>query len=151
MNIAASSGRLWERLCDTLEKPDWKTKPEWQKLTDRTANRASINAAIAEVTKLKPSAYWVERFEEAGIPSGPINTIDKVFADPQVEHLGIAAPLNSPLYGETRVVGSALNFQGASKDIRSPTPEAGEHTDEVLQWLGYSGEQIEKLRAGGVI
>ncbi len=151
MNVAASSGRLWERLCEALERPEWKTKPEWQKLTDRTANRAAVNAAIAEVTKLKPSAYWVERFEEAGIPSGPINTIDKVFADPQVEHLGIAAPVKSPLYGDTRIVASALNFQGASKDIRSATPEAGEHTDDVLQWLGYSAGEIEKLRAGGVI
>lgn len=151
MNISASSGRLWERFCDALEKPEWKTKPEWQKLTDRTANRAAINAAIAEVTRLKPSAYWIERFEEAGIPSGPINTIDKVFADPQVKHLGIAAPLHSPLYGDTHVVGSALNFPGARKEIRTSTPEAGAHTDEVLQWIGYSTNEIEKMRSGGVI
>lgn len=151
MNIAASSGRLWERFCDTLEKPEWKTKPGWAKLTDRTANRAEINEAIAEVTRLKPSAHWVELFEEAGIPSGPINTIDKVFADPQVEHLGIAAPVHSPHYGDTRIVASPLNFPGVTKEIRSPTPEAGAHTDEVLQWLGYSAGEIEKLRADKVI
>ena len=151
MNIAASSERLWERFCDAVEKPEWKTRPDWAKVTDRTANRAAVNAAIDEVTKLKPSAYWVERFEEAGIPSGPINTIDQVFADPQVEHLGIAAPVHSPHYGETRIVASALNFLGAKKEIRSSTPEAGEHTDEVLQWLGYSSGEIEKMRAGRVL
>ena len=151
MNIAASSERLWERFCDAVEKPEWKTRPGWMKVTDRTANRDEVNAAIAEVTKHKSSAYWVERFEEAGIPSGPINTIDKVFADPQVEHLGIAAPMHSPLFGETRIVGSALNFSGVKKEIRSPTPEAGAHTDEVLQWLGYSSGEIDQMRAGKVI
>ena len=151
INIAASSGRLWERLCDALDKPEWKTKPEWVKLTDRTANRPAVNAAIAEVTKLRPSEYWVDRFESAGIPSGPINTIDKVFADPQVKHLGIAAPVHSPIYGDTRVVASALNFPGTKKEIRSPTPEAGEHTEEILQWLGYSQKDIEQLRSSGAV
>ena len=99
----------------------------------------------------KPSAYWVEKFEEAGIPSGPINTIDKVFADPQVQHLGIAAPVHSPHYGDTRVVASALNFLGIKKEIRSPTPEAGAHTDEVLQWLGYSQKDIDRMRVSGAI
>lgn len=151
MNIAASSERLWERFCDSVERPDWKTRPGWKTVTERTANREEVNAAIAEVTKLKPSAYWVERFEAAGIPSGPINTIDKVFADPQVQHLGIAAPVTSPHYGETHIVGSPLNFPGIRKEIRSATPEAGEHTQGVLEWLGYSSGEIGKMREAGVI
>ena len=151
INLSASSGRLWERLCDAVGKPEWKEKPEWCKVTGRTADRPALNAALAEVLREKPSAYWVEKFEEAGIPSGPINTIDKVFADPQVQHLGIAAPVHSPLYGDTRIVGSALNFSGVKKAIRNPTPEAGEHTDEVLQWLGYSKNDIDKLRASGAV
>jgi formyl-CoA transferase len=151
INLSASSGRLWERLCDAVGKPEWKDKPEWSKLTGRTADRPGLNAALSDVLRQKPSAHWVEKFEEAGIPSGPINTIDKVFADPQVQHLGIAAPVHSPYYGDTRVVGSALNFAGIKKEIRSPTPEAGAHTDEVLQWLGYSQNDIDKMRAGGAI
>ncbi|MGZ8262653.1 MAG: CoA transferase, partial [Burkholderiales bacterium] len=66
-------------------------------------------------------------------------------------HLGIAAPLESPIYGQTRVVGSPLNFPGVSKEIRSPTPEAGAHTDEVLRWLGYTPTDIEQMRASGAI
>jgi formyl-CoA transferase len=73
-----------------------------------------------------------------------------VFADPQVQHLGIAAPINVPLFGETRLVGSAINFDGLPREIRSPTPEPGEHTDEVLKWLGYSREETATLRAAGV-
>ena len=151
INLAASSGRLYERLCDVCEKPEWKTHSQFGKLTDRTANRPAFNAALEEVTKQKPTAYWVEKFDEAGIPAGPINTIDKVFADPQVQHLGIAAPVSSPLYGDTKIVGSPLNFSGVKKEIRSPTPEAGAHTDEVLEWLGYSKKDIENMRASGAI
>jgi formyl-CoA transferase len=151
VNLAASSGRLFERLCDVCEKPEWKTHPQFGKSIERTANRPALNAALAEVLKEKPTAYWVEKFDEAGIPAGPINTIDKVFADPQVQHLGIAAPLSSPLLGDTRVVASALNFPGVPKEIRTPTPEAGEHTDEVLRWLGFTANDIEGMKASKVV
>jgi crotonobetainyl-CoA:carnitine CoA-transferase CaiB-like acyl-CoA transferase len=151
VNLSASSGRLFERLCEVCEKPEWKTHPQFGKAIERTANRPAFNAALAEVLKEKPTAYWVEKFDEAGIPAGPINTIDKVFADPQVQHLGIAAPVKSPVLGDTRVVASALNFPGVAKEIRSPTPEAGQHTDEVLRWLGYTANDIEQMKAGAVI
>ena len=151
INLAASSGRLYERLCDVCEKPEWKTHAQFGKLPDRTANRPAFNAALGDVLKLKPTAHWVEKFDEAGIPAGPINTIDKVFSDPQVQHLGIAAPVSSPHYGDTKIVASPLNFPGTKKEIRTATPEAGEHTEEVMQWLGYSAKDIEKMRAGGAI
>jgi len=150
MNIASSSTRLWLRLCDALGKPEWKDDPEWKTQLGRTKHRAAINQAIGEITRQKPASHWLEILEAAGIPAGPINTIDKVFADPQVQHLGIAAPINVPLFGETRLVGSAINFDGLPREIRSPTPEPGEHTDEVLKWLGYSREETAKLRAAGV-
>jgi crotonobetainyl-CoA:carnitine CoA-transferase CaiB-like acyl-CoA transferase len=151
VNLAASSGRLFERLCEVCGKPDWKTHPQFGKAIERTANRPAFNAALAEVLKEKPTAYWVEKFDEAGIPAGPINTIDKVFADPQVQHLGIAAPLKSPVLGDTRAVASALNFPGVPKEIRSPTPEAGEHTDEVLRWLGFTANEVEQMRSSGAV
>ena len=151
INLAASSGRLYERLCEVCGKPEWLTHPQFGKLTDRTANRPAFNAALSEVLKTKPSAYWVEKLDEAGIPAGPINTIDKVFADPQVQHLGMAAPVTGGALGDTQVVGSPLNFAGMKKEIRQPTPEAGQHTDEVLQWLGYSQKDIERLRGIGAV
>jgi formyl-CoA transferase len=150
MNIASSSGRLWPRLCDALGKPEWKDKSEWNTSSGRTEDRAAINQAISDVTKHKPAAHWVEVFEEAGIPAGPINTIDKVFADPQVQHLEMATPAKGTIFGDTRLVGSAINFTGAKRAIRSPAPEAGKHTDEVLGWLGYSKGEIEQLRSAGI-
>jgi formyl-CoA transferase len=109
-----------------------------------------LNQAISDITRKKSAAHWLEVFEAVGIPAGPINTIDKVFADPQVQHLGIGTPVKSPLFGETRMVASAINFEGMPRGIRSPTPEPGAHTEEVLGWLGYSQEETERLSAAGV-
>ena len=96
-NIAAASERVWERICDAIGKSEWKAKPEWHTQT-RSADR-ELNAAIGEITRHKPSAHWVELFEEAGVPCGPIYSIDQVFADPQVQHLGMAAPVTSKKRG----------------------------------------------------
>ena len=114
---------LYERLCEVCGKPEWKTHPQFGKLTDRTANRPAFNAALGDVLKEKPTAYWVEKFDEAGIPAGPINTIDKVFADPQVQHLGIAAPVEFAALRrhEDRRVAAQL----PRREKRDPQADAG--------------------------
>ncbi|MDB5865668.1 MAG: CoA transferase [Betaproteobacteria bacterium] len=150
-NIAAASQRVWERMCDAMGKPEWKEKPEWITRAKRSADRVALNAAVSEVTRHKPSAHWVELFEEAGVPCGPINSIDQVFADPQVQHLGIAAPVTSRKKGDFHLVASPINLEGVPKKIRSATPEAGEHTTEILRSIGYGDTEIEKMRAAGVI
>ncbi len=151
INIAASSTRLWFRLCDAVGKPEWKDKAEWQKATGRSADRATINANLAEITRTKPMAHWVELFEEAGIPCGPINTIDRVFADPQVQHLGLATPVEHPRLGTTNLVASPLNLVGVSKAIRSPTPDAGADTLAVLTEAGLTEQELADMRAEGAI
>jgi crotonobetainyl-CoA:carnitine CoA-transferase CaiB-like acyl-CoA transferase len=151
INIAASSARLWERFCEAIGRPEWKAKEEWKTQKGRSTARGEINAAIAEVTRGKPVAHWVELFEEAGIPCGPINTIDKVFADPQVQFLKMARPVKHPRLGEIELVGSAITLSGYPKDIRSATPEAGQHTEAVLREAGYSAAEIADMRAKGAI
>jgi formyl-CoA transferase len=151
INIAASSGRLWERFADAIGHPEWKTKPEWSTQKGRSADRKNINAAIAEVTRTKPAEHWIELFEGAGIPCGPINTIDKVFADPQVKHLRMARPMRHRRLGEKEVVSSPINLVGLPKDVRSPTPEAGEHTEEVLRGLGYGDAELAEMRQRGIV
>ncbi len=151
INIAASSARLWERFCDTIEKPEWKAKPEWKTQKGRSADRKAINATIGEVTRTRSANHWIELFEEAGIPCGPIYSIDQVFADPQVQHLGMARKMQHPSLGTEEVVASAINISGYSKDIRLPTPDAGTSTDEVLRGVGYTDEQLADMRRKGVI
>jgi formyl-CoA transferase len=151
INIAASSTRMWERLCDAIGRPEWKAKAEWKNQKGRSADRKAINAAIGEVTKHKPAEHWIELFEGAGIPCGPIYNIDQVFADPQVRHLGMATPMRHPSLGEVNVVASAINMTGLAKDVRLPTPEAGAHTEEVLRAAGYSDADLDEMRQKGVV
>jgi crotonobetainyl-CoA:carnitine CoA-transferase CaiB-like acyl-CoA transferase len=141
INIAASSGRMWERFCEVIGRPEWKDKPEWRTGKGRSQDRRAINAAIGEITRTESAAHWIGVCDEAGIPCGPINTIDQVFADPQVQHLGMATPM-----GATQVVASPLNFSGLTRDIRLPTPDAGDHTNEVLRSVGYTDTEISALR-----
>lgn len=151
INIAASSGRLWERFCEALGRPEWRTRKEWKTSAGRSAQRKAINAAIAEITRHKPASHWIRLFENAGVPCGPIYAMDQVFADPQVKHLGMAAPMTHPRLGETKVVNSAINLSGAAKGVRAPTADAGEHTQEVLLRLGYTDDEIQDMRAKGEV
>jgi crotonobetainyl-CoA:carnitine CoA-transferase CaiB-like acyl-CoA transferase len=151
MNIAASSGRLWDRFCDAIGNPDWKAHEKWKTAVGRTQDRPALNAAISEVTQHQTAAHWTEVFEAAGIPAGPINTMDKVFADPQVQHIGMAAPLKTKLFGDTKFVASPVNFHGMPRKLRCETPEPGQHTEEILNWVGVSKDEQAKLKAAGAI
>ena len=147
INIAASSGRLWTRLAATLGHPEWPERPAWQTQQGRSADRAALNAAIGEVTILHSAAHWVELFDRVGIPCGPIYRVDEVFADPQVQFLGVATPLPD---GRT-VMASPVNMSGVSKAIRSGTPDPSQHTEEVLGEIGYSEADITGMRERRVV
>jgi len=151
INIAASSARVFTRFCEAIGRPDWLQKADWQTQGGRSKDRKAINAAISEITATKPSNHWIELFETNGIPCGPIYTIDQVFADPQVKHLGMATKMVSPYIGEKEVVASAINISGFSKAIRAYTPDAGEHNDDILKSVGYTDEDLAGMRKKGVI
>ena len=104
------------------------------------------------MTPSRTSGEWIEVLNEAGVPCGPINTIDATFADPQVQALGIARPMPRPQLGDTRVVGQAINLARTPQPpSHRATPELGQHTDEILGSLGLDGEAIRELRENGVI
>ena len=151
ITLAASSPRMWDRFCDALGKPEWKKREGWDTRDGRSADRAAINAAIAEVTRSMPSLHWIEVLDEAGIPCGHINTIDQAFADPQVQHLELAKPIGHPRLGEQRLVRTPINMSGLDWTIRAPTPDANQHTDAVLAELGLDADAIAALRAHRVI
>ena len=151
INIAAPSGRMWEKFCVALDHPEWLEDPEWKTSAGRSKDRERLHALIADIVRQKPSAHWLDLFAKAGIPSGPIFTIDRVFDDAQMKHLGMAAPVNSPIFGNTHFVASPVNMSGVTKGIRHPAPDPGAHTDEILDWLGYSQETVGRLRNAGVV
>ncbi|HTN09340.1 MAG TPA: CaiB/BaiF CoA-transferase family protein, partial [Acetobacteraceae bacterium] len=151
ITLAASSSRHWTRFCAALGRPEWAEKAEWATSEGRSTHRAAINAAIASETSKHSALYWMEVMDEAGIPCGPINTIEQVFADPQVQHLDMAKPVQHARLGTQRIVGSAINMAGLDDSPRSATAEAGADTDSILAKLGRTPEQIAELRAARVI
>ena len=152
INIAASGDNLWVRICETLGVPEWTRNPDYATGAKRSANRKVLNAAIGEITRGKTSAEWIALINKAGVPCGPINSIDQTFAEPQVKHLGIARRVRHRKLGEYRVVGQPINMSRYPQpEELKPTPDRGEHTDAVLTGLGYSSGEINKLREKGVI
>jgi crotonobetainyl-CoA:carnitine CoA-transferase CaiB-like acyl-CoA transferase len=103
------------------------------------------------VTRGKSSAAWIDDLNAAGVPCGPIYSMDQVFADPQVKHLGMAREVQHPTRGTVGLVGQAISMSRSQWKVRNTTPEQGEHTDAVLRELGYDGAAIEGLRGKKVV
>jgi formyl-CoA transferase len=146
-NLAAGGQDMFARLCAALERPELLEVPAYADDDARSRNRHALNAAIAEVTRTQPTAHWVEVMTEAGVPAGPILSIDQVFADPQVAHLGIAQTVEHPKLGSIRLVGQAVRLSRTPSALRTATPEKGADSDAILAELGYDAAAIASLRA----
>lgn len=151
INIAASGDAMWTRLCDKLGADEMRDNPNYATGELRSSNRNAVNSAIEAFTLTKTSAEWIESLAGAGVPCGPIYSIDQVFADPQVQHLGMEHPVDHPELGKINLVGQAIKLSGHESRKGIPTPERGQHTNEVLADLGLSSDEIQSLSDGGVI
>jgi crotonobetainyl-CoA:carnitine CoA-transferase CaiB-like acyl-CoA transferase len=151
INIAASTPAQFGRFCEVAGRPDWLEDARFSSTRHRIENRAALNAAIAEETRKRPGAWWVTQLEAAGIPCGPILTVDQVFADPQVRHLGMATPVDHPRLGETAMVATPIHMEGLATGVRQVAPLAPADTDDVLAEIGYTQDEIAAMRNEGVI
>src|SRR5437764_1276534 len=146
INIAASGDNLWKKFCEVAGDKELASHPDFATVPLRAKNRAALIAHLNDLVRSKPSAYWVEQLNKAGVPCGPINTIDQVFADPQVKHLGIRRPVDHPKIGTFDIVGQPIHMSAFPQPERlRPTPDQGQHTDEVLRELGYDAAAIKEL------
>src|SRR5690606_34634828 len=152
INIAASGDNLWKRVCEALGVAELVRDPDYASGGKRSENRKVLNERLAAVTRTNTSDYWIAALNKAGVPCGPINTIDKTFAEPQVKHLGIARKVRHKKLGDMRVVGQPINMSRFPQpEALGATPERGEHSSDVLTSLGYSDGDIAALKAKGVV
>jgi crotonobetainyl-CoA:carnitine CoA-transferase CaiB-like acyl-CoA transferase len=151
INIGVGGDGQWRALCKALERPDLAANPDYETVADRFRHRPKLMQQLSLIFATRGSADWLERLESVGVPAGPIYKLDEVFADPQVQHLGIAVPCHHSERGDIRIVGQPVALSRTPADIVSMTPELGEHTDQVLRELGYADLDIERLRAGKVV
>ncbi|HKF70430.1 MAG TPA: CoA transferase [Stellaceae bacterium] len=151
INIAGSNNEMYGRMCRALGAPALLENPRYRTEDSRAQHRDELNAAIEEYLSSHTCAEWIEILNGAGVPCGPVNRIDQVFADPQVQHLGIAQPVEHPKLGPISLVGEPMAFDGTRPAIRSATPELGEHTEQILRGLGYDDAAIAALRERKVV
>jgi crotonobetainyl-CoA:carnitine CoA-transferase CaiB-like acyl-CoA transferase len=151
VNVAGSSARLLGRLCEALGLPGVPNDPRFNSTAKRLANRTALNELIAEQLRAQSTEHWVKVLNEAGVPCGPVYRMDEVFADPQVQHLGMTAPVQHARLGQLDIVRNAVQMTGVPGTVRAASPELGADSDEVLADLGYSPAEIGHLRAGGVV
>jgi formyl-CoA transferase len=152
INIATTGHKTWERLCRALEAMELMTRPEYESAAARLENRDALNAEIDRFTTARTTAEWVERLNAAGVPCGPIYSIDQVFDDPQVQHLGVVESVATPdAKRALSLLAQPVRLSRTPSKIAAPTPEQGEHTDQVLNEFGFSTGEIAALRRAKVI
>jgi crotonobetainyl-CoA:carnitine CoA-transferase CaiB-like acyl-CoA transferase len=150
INIAAS-GNLYERLCRAIGAPELIKHPDYADFKLRQKNRDALNEEITARTMKKPSAEWIELLNQAGVPCGPIYTIDRMFGDPQVQTLGMAQPVEHYRLGKIDIVGQGVKLVRTPAQVRTAAPDRGANTREVLAEFGYDAAAIEDLQRRGVV
>jgi crotonobetainyl-CoA:carnitine CoA-transferase CaiB-like acyl-CoA transferase len=151
INIASAGSTIWARFCNAAGATDLLERPDYQTAADRSKNRDALNADIEAYTVKRTSVEWVDLLNKAGVPCGPIYSIDQVYADPQVEHLGMAQPVKTKNKSTLRMAGQPVSLSRTPSRLAAPPPALGEHTDAVLKEFGFSAKEIAALRKANAV
>jgi CoA:oxalate CoA-transferase len=150
--VAAGNNELWARLCRTLGADELASDPRFCTNPLRHDHHAEMRAALTVAFRLKTTAEWQAALDDAGVPNGPINTIDAVVHDPQVQARGMIQTVTHPVAGETSLPGLPIKLSETPGNIRRPAPVLGEHSAEVLrEWLGLDDAAVAEARAQGAL
>ena len=151
INIAASGEGNWQRLCLSIEREDLLRDPRFASEAKRSDNRIALNAEINKTSVAYTSGVLVARLNAAGVPCGPIYTMDQVFADPQVQHLQCAASVDHAKLGTINLVSQPVTLSRTPATLRAATPELGQDSAAILAELGYTEVEINQLRERKIV
>jgi formyl-CoA transferase len=151
VNIGASSGRLLHAFATVIGLPHLPRDERFNSLESRSRNRDELNEIVAERLRTRTTNEWVEALNDVGVPCGPVYRMDEVFADPQVGHLAMTQTVQHPVLGSLAIVRNAVRMTGGPDTVRTPSPDPGDHTADILAGLGYTPAEIGKLRSQSVV
>jgi len=150
--IGVASEGIWQRFCEAIGKTEMADDPRFAKNADRVDNRALLIAILMELFRSHDNEHWLKLLNAAEVPCAPIQTIDQVFAAPQVRHRDMLVEVEHPTAGTVRMAGIPVKFSATPATVRLSPPLLGEHTDQVLSsWLGMNDQEIADLKAKKVI
>jgi crotonobetainyl-CoA:carnitine CoA-transferase CaiB-like acyl-CoA transferase len=147
----SSPQKFFAALCEAVGRPELVADPRFRDRDAREHHYEECEAILAPIFRGEPRAVWLERLSAHDVPAAPLNSLEEVFADPQVQHLGMEVTVRHPERGEVRLVNSAVRLSATPTSVEQPPPVLGEHTDALLREIGYDGATIERLRADGVV
>ena len=150
LNIAVFGSKIWERFCQILGAPEWITDERYHDKAARSVNRESLNAGINRLLAAHDRSHWIRQFNEGGVACGLISDMHEVFAEPQIQHLGMVKQIVSPRLGPQRLVGQPMQLERTPSTITRAAPRRGEHTEEVLLELGLGRDELARMKAAGV-
>jgi crotonobetainyl-CoA:carnitine CoA-transferase CaiB-like acyl-CoA transferase len=151
LNVAAAWGQLWVAFCEVIGRPELPSDERFAHPADRMAHHDELTEIITVALSERSTSEWVDALNEVGVPAGPVNDMAQTFADPQVQHLGVASPVQHPVAGDIEIIGNATTLEGVPDTIRRPSPLAGEHTAQILHQFGFEPDEVQKLSAQGVV
>lgn len=149
--VTASTDEQFGNLCDATGLDDLKNDKRFLSKPDRVKNVDALVDILGKVFAEKPKGYWIELLEKRGVPCGPINNVKEVVESPQVKARGMIIELDHPKGGKIKTVNSPIKASLTPVAAQSPPPLLGQDTDSILSRLGYSREEIESFREGGVV
>jgi crotonobetainyl-CoA:carnitine CoA-transferase CaiB-like acyl-CoA transferase len=151
INIGGANQANWERIADVLGHAEWRTDPRFATNTARMQNREALVAAMSAVLATRGTADWIEAFDAAGVPAGPVHSIGEALEHPQARARGMVVDVDHPVAGATRALGCPVHFARTPTRVTRAAPLLGEHTREVLREHGFADAEIDDLAAAGVV
>ena len=147
----SSPDKFWLGLFEVVGKPEWANDPRFNNRKVRVENYDALNEQLAPIFRSGKREDWLRRLIAKDVPAAPINTLEEVFADPQVKSYGFPIEVEHPQMGKMQLIGNAVDMSRTPPSIDRPPPMLGEQTEEVLSGLGLDANTIETLRAKGAI
>jgi crotonobetainyl-CoA:carnitine CoA-transferase CaiB-like acyl-CoA transferase len=150
LNIAVFGSKIWERFCRILGAPEWMADARFHNKAARSVNRDALNAQINQRLASQDRSHWIQQFNDGGVACGLISDMREVFAEPQVQHLGLVKQVVSDRLGPQRLVGQPVQLERTPSRIARAAPRRGEHTEEILLELGLKPDDLARMKATGV-